>query len=83
MDDDQNVLATIPSDIITLALQTLPDAQTAPDEPHLVQIQHNQRWVRITFKRFKHTNSRTRSQYRRGKPTPRWLWTAEHAQVIE
>ncbi len=83
MNDEQNVLATIPGDIIARASQMLADAETAPDEPHMVDIEYNGRWIRITYKRFKyhHRTTYKRFKYQRHK-APRWFWTAESAEVI-
>ncbi len=59
MDDKQNLLATIPGEIIAKAAMRLPEAETTPDEPHFVQMPHKRRWHRITFKRFKMIMGRT------------------------
>ena len=68
-----NVLATIPGEHIARATASLPDAATAPDEPHQVVIALNGRRIVLTFNRFKH---------KRGKTT-RWFSTADSATLIE
>jgi hypothetical protein len=67
------MLASIPGEDIAKAALTLPDAESAPDEPHHAEIQRGGRRIRITFNRFKH---------KRGKTT-RWFWTADSATLIE
>ena len=66
-------LAAIPGEDIARAALTLPDAASAPDEPHYAELRRGGRRVRIMFKRFK---------YERGTTT-RWSWTAESVVVRE
>jgi hypothetical protein len=64
------MLESIPGEIISKAATMLPDAETAPDEAHNVEIRYGRRGrVRITFRRF---------MYTRGN-TSRWCWTATGA----
>jgi hypothetical protein len=67
------MLESIPGEIIAKAAAILPDAKSAPDEPHKVAMRFNRRRILITFRRF---------EYTRGKTTL-WLWSATSAQIIE
>ena len=67
------MLASIPGEDMAKAAMMLPDAASAPDEPHHVEIQRGSRRIRIAFTRFK---------YKRGK-TILWFWTADSAVIVE
>jgi hypothetical protein len=61
------MLDSIPGVYITKAALTLPEAASAPDEPHYVVIRRRGRRIRITFNRL---------QYRQpGYNTARWYWS--------
>jgi hypothetical protein len=45
------MLESIPGEVIAKAAAMLPDAQSAPDEPHDVVIGHAGRRICITFRR--------------------------------
>jgi hypothetical protein len=71
--NDPGLLATIPGEHIARAAMSLPDAASAPDEPHYAQATLDDgRRVVIRFRRF---------FYRRPKAS-RWFWTAESAELI-
>jgi hypothetical protein len=67
------MLASIPGEYITKAAMMLPDAISALNKPHHVEIRRRGRRIRITFKRF---------EYKRAKKTP-WLWTADSAVIVD
>jgi hypothetical protein len=66
------VLASIPGERISRAALTLPEAASAPDLLHYVEIKVRGRRILLTFKRF---------QYKRPKTT-RWFWTCEAATAL-
>jgi hypothetical protein len=70
------MLASIPSEDITRAALTLPEAASAPDEPHYVEIRRRGRRILITFKRLEY---KAPGKKRRA----RWSWTASSAALIE
>ena len=75
MSSSENILALIPGDLISNALNTLPDAATCEDDTREVRIHvpGPPRFVaRVTFRRFHH---------KRGK-MGRWFWTAESAERV-
>jgi hypothetical protein len=67
------MLESIPGEIISKAAAMLPDANSAPDEPHNIAMPYNRRRILITFRRF---------QYTHGKTTL-WFWTATGAALLE
>ena len=67
------MLESIPGEIIAEAAAMLPDAKSAPDEPHNVVMPYNGRRILITFRRF---------EYTRGKTTL-WFWTATGAAPLD
>jgi hypothetical protein len=70
------MLASIPGEDITRAALTLPDAASALDEPHYVEIRRRGRRILITFKRLKYKAA--------GKKTKaHWSWTASSAALVE
>jgi len=71
--NDPGLLATVPGEHIARAAMSLPDAASAPDEPHYAQATLDDgRRVVIRFRRF---------FYRRPKAS-RWFWTAESAEFV-
>jgi hypothetical protein len=70
------MLASIPGDDITRAALTLPDAASAPDEPHYVEIRHRGRRILITFNRieYKAAGNKTKAH---------WAWTASSAALVK
>ena len=67
------MLESIPGKIISKAAAMLPDAKSAPDEPHNVAMPYNGRRILITVRWFECT---------RGKTTL-WFWTATGAAPLE
>jgi len=53
------MLESIPGEIIAKAAAILPDAKSAPDEPHKVAMRFNRRRILITFRRFEYTRGKT------------------------
>jgi hypothetical protein len=70
------VLASIPGEDITRAALSLPDATSAPDEPHYVEIRHRGRRILITFNRieYKAAGNKTKAH---------WSWTATSAVLVK
>jgi hypothetical protein len=70
------MLPLIPGENITRAALTLPDAISAPDEPHYVEIRLRGRRILITFNRieYKAAGNKTKAH---------WSWTASSAALVK
>jgi hypothetical protein len=70
-----NVLASVPGEHIARAAAELPDAASAANDLHYVEIKlppPDGRRILLTFRRFK----------RKHRKSTKWFWSAQEAEVI-
>jgi len=71
-----SMLSLIAGEDITRAALTLPEATSAPDEPHYVEIRRRGRRIVVTFNRieYKAAGNKTKAH---------WSWTASSAALVK
>jgi len=77
-----NILSLIAGEDITRAALTLPEATSAPDEPHYVEIRLRGRH-RLRGRRILITFNRIEYKAAGNKTKAHWSWTASSAALVE